>query len=376
MKMIRLCELASTASGTTPPRGRGDYYGGDVPWAKIQDLTAAGRWLRTTAETVTKAAVKDLRLPVFEPGTVLLAMYGSIGAVSITTVPTTTNQAILGIRPGPFLDAGYLWLFLRHVADRLASLGRGGTQSNINAPIVRALLVPAPHIDEQRRVAARLTHQLAAVDRARAAMVSQRETAWAVVEAVLRQSLAGTTTAVTLGDALVEVKDGVGAGWDQYPLIGVARRGLAPAKERAGKSPQRYKLVGLGSIFFNPMRILIGSIAHVDEDDTPGITSPDYVVFRTDAARLNDRWFYQWLRSWRGEALIKSLARGAVRERLLFQRLAPASIDVPTLQVQRFAAASMLAASRLVASLDADLANLEALPAALLRRAFAQFEAA
>jgi type I restriction enzyme S subunit len=53
------------------------------------------------------------------------------------------------------------------------------------------------------------------------------------------------------------------------------RSGLAPARERPGKHAERYN----GTVFYNPMRILIGSIAFVDDDDEPGITSPDYVVF-------------------------------------------------------------------------------------------------
>jgi len=58
------------------------------------------------------------------------------------------------------------------------------------------------------------------------------------------------------------------------------RSGLAPARERPGKHAERYKPVTAGTVFYNPMRILIGSIAFVDDDDEPGIMSPDYVVLK------------------------------------------------------------------------------------------------
>jgi type I restriction enzyme S subunit len=45
------------------------------------------------------------------------------------------------------------------------------------------------------------------------------------------------------------------------------------------------------------MRILIGSVAFVDEGDEPGITSPDYVVFQGKDGKVDSRWFYYWLRS-------------------------------------------------------------------------------
>jgi len=112
-------------------------------------------------------------------------------------------------------------------------------------------------------------------------------------------------------------------------MVGATRGGLAPAKEGIGKNPERYKLVEPGTIFYNPMRILLGSIALLDEGHPPGITSPDYVAFRTRSGMVHPRWFYYWLRSEDGEAFIRTLARGAVRERMLFRRLAEAEIEMP-----------------------------------------------
>jgi type I restriction enzyme, S subunit len=77
-----------------------------------------------------------------------------------------------------------------------------------------------------------------------------------------------------LGDVLIEVKTGIGKDWAKYPVMGATRDGLALAKEPPGKKPQRYKPVFPGTVFYNPMRILIGSIAFVDDDDPAGITSP------------------------------------------------------------------------------------------------------
>lgn len=109
-----------------------------------------------------------------------------------------------------------------------------------------------------------------------------------------------------------------------------------------GKNPERYKLVEPGTIFYNPMRILLGSIAYLDEGEEPGITSPDYVVFRTNPGVLHPSWFYCWLRSDDGASFIRGLARGAVRERMLFRRLAAAEIPVPPLDAQALLAETIL----------------------------------
>jgi len=143
-----------------------------------------------------------------------------------------------------------------------------------------------------------------------------------------------STKRLRLGECLEEVTTGVGSSWSRHRLLGATRGGLAAAKEAIGKNPKRYKLVEPGTIFYNPMRILLGSIAYLDEGEQPGITSPDYVVFRTKPGVVHPRWLYYWLRSDDGAAFIRTLTRGAVRERMLFRRLAAAEIDVPPFRTQ------------------------------------------
>jgi len=173
-------------------------------------------------------------------------------------------------------------------------------------------------------------------------------------------------TRVLLGDVLTEIKSGIGADWAKYPVLGATRGGLAPAKERPGKNPERYKPVFPGTIFYNPMRILIGSVAYVDEGDEPGITSPDYVVFQGKDGKVDSRYFYYWLRSPLGHQTIVSLARGAVRERMLFARLAEAKVELPDHDTQKTVSLVLAQAQREItamkAAFAAQLYDLEQLP--------------
>jgi type I restriction enzyme S subunit len=115
---------------------------------------------------------------------------------------------------------------------------------------------------------------------------------------------------------------------------------------------------------------MIGSIAMLDEGEEPGITSPDYVVFRPRPGILHPRWFYYWLRSKYGEDLIRSLARGAVRERLLFKRLVPGVVTVPDWPTQN-AIAQKLAVINTAEKTARESADItEELPAAFLRAFF------
>ena len=126
----------------------------------------------------------------------------------------------------------------------------------------------------------------------------------------------------------------------------------------------------VGTIFYNPMRILIGSIAMVEDGEEPGITSPDYVVFRARPGVIHPLWFYHWLRSGAGERFIKTLARGAVRERMLFRRLAAAELDVPPLSEQQACADRLRGVVRLRQALQREAEWLGGLPPALLSQAF------
>ena len=270
-------------------------------------------------------------------------------------------------------DAEFIAWFMRSPAylTRAPIDTTPGQLPRIRTEEVSSVAIALPPVREQQRIATILTEQMAAVERARAAAEAQLQLSMELVDAYLQQSLSATPlTSLPLSSALTEVSRGVGDTWREYPVMGATRAGLAPAKEGVGKTPGRYKLVDAGTIFYNPMRILLGSIAIIDEGDEPGITSPDYVVLKTRDGVLHPRWFYYWLRSHYGGAFIKTLARGAVRERMLFHRLAEATIDVPPWQAQCEAAEKLKAVARLRKPIVEQLGVIDKLPATLLQQAF------
>ncbi len=172
-----------------------------------------------------------------------------------------------------------------------------------------------------------------------------------------------------LGLCLKEVTEGIGSDWPKYRLLGATREGLADAKEAIGKNPERYKPVTPGTIFYNPMRILIGSIAMLDEGQEPGITSPDYVVLQCNDGILHFKFFYYWLRSSAGADFIRRLARGAVRERMLFKRLVTGQMEVPPWEAQVAFASQVSAIERIRTSIHEQLGLLNELSVSLLKTA-------
>lgn len=115
---------------------------------------------------------------------------------------------------------------------------------------------------------------------------------------------------------------------------------------------------------------MIGSIAFVDDDDEPGITSPDYVALRGKAGVVDSRWFYYWLRSPYGVQCINSLARGAVRERMLFNRLAEGSILLPPYEEQLRVSKALAELKSVRSGIQKQLDELNKIPERLLTQAF------
>ena len=259
--------------------------------------------------------------------------------------------------------------------SKLRELATGATHKTIYMPILEAFHLCAPAIAQQRRIAANIKAQLAEVKKARQAAETQLREAGKLADAIISESLRqGKTTKHHLGEVLQEIKHGIGESWADYPVLGATRDGLAPAKEPPGKKPERYKPVFPGTVFYNPMRILIGSIALVDEGDNPSITSPDYVALQGKRGMVDSRWFYYWLRSPLGEQCILSLARGAVRERMLFNRLAEGTIKLPDFAVQKKSAAALATLKPMKQAIARELNDINLLPQKILAQAFGELQ--
>jgi type I restriction enzyme S subunit len=254
--------------------------------------------------------------------------------------------------------------FLRHAKQTTGI-------ATINQTVLSNFPLIVPPFAEQQKLAASLLTNLTLIESATEASQLQRREFAKLADAIISSSCQRSSSGrIPLGEVLKEVKDGIGSSWKSHPVLGATREGIAPARERPGKHAERYKPVTTGTVFYNPMRILIGSIAFADHDDEPGITSPDYVVLKGKSGVVDSRWFYYWLRSPLGERCIQSLARGAVRERMLFNRLAEGEIELPDYDTQVTASKALAQIKPMRAAIKQQIAALELLPQKLLAQIF------
>jgi type I restriction enzyme S subunit len=150
---VSLGSVAAMNSGGTPPTGRDDFYCGGIPWVSISDMTSSCRFISETERTLSELGFANCAAKRFPAGTILYAMYASLGECSIAAREVTTSQAILGIRPGPSLVGEYLYYWLESIHGAVKLMGQQGTQSNLNKRIVQGFSLELPSKTEQAAIA-------------------------------------------------------------------------------------------------------------------------------------------------------------------------------------------------------------------------------
>lgn len=150
---VSLGSVAAMNSGGTPPTGRDDFYGGGIQWVSISDMTSSGRFISETERTLSDLGLANCAAKRFPAGTILYAMYASLGECSMAAREVTTSQAILGIRPGPSLVGKYLYYWLESIRGAVKLMGQQGTQSNLNKKIVQGFSLVLPSKPEQAAIA-------------------------------------------------------------------------------------------------------------------------------------------------------------------------------------------------------------------------------
>jgi type I restriction enzyme S subunit len=145
-----LGEAFSWGSGGTPKRTNSMYYDGNIPWLIIRDLNDS--YVSDSANQITEQGLVNSSAKWVESGSILIAMYGSIGKLGIATKRLTTNQAIAFTQPG-LINGKYLFYYLRSIRTILNNQGKGVAQKNISQTVLNAFpFILAPRLIQDKIV--------------------------------------------------------------------------------------------------------------------------------------------------------------------------------------------------------------------------------
>lgn len=381
-----LGEVACWSSGGTPQAKNRAYYGGSIPWAVIGDLNDG--IVAKTRSSITGAGLSSSSAKVVPAGTLLLAMYGSIGKLGIAGVDMATNQAIATARVGDRVHPKFLFYYLLSQRRELDSAGKGATQRNISQSILKPWPVPVPPLEEQRRIVAILEDHLSHLDAADSQLDAAARRTSALSAHVLAHALADATCdelplTSLLGRDLANgrsVKTREGG----FPVLRLTalNDGMVDLRERkpgawTADEAERF-LVHQGDFLIsrgNGSRHLVGRGGLVGEDPDP-VAFPDTLIRARPRADLLDAGFLALV--WNSTSVrrqIEQVAKTTAGIYKVNQRdLGRVVVPVPSLPDQRRilaeVAARREALGRLTQATDAARERSSALRRSLLGAAF------
>lgn len=153
MEKIRIGDVCTVVSGSTPKTNVPEYWDGDIDWITPAELEENTFVVNESIRKITRLAVEKTGLKPFPKGTVILSSRAPIGKVAIAGKEMFCNQGFKNIICSQSIYNEYLYWFLKGNTEYLNSLGRGATFKEISKGIVEDIRIALPSIDEQRYIA-------------------------------------------------------------------------------------------------------------------------------------------------------------------------------------------------------------------------------
>lgn len=150
--IVNLGDVVNFEGGGTPSKANDAYWGGNIPWASVKDIS--GPELSSTIDYITDEGLANSASRLVPAGNVILPTRMALGRAAINTVDVAINQDLRVAYPKKNLDRRYLLWFIISNARLIESLGSGATVKGITLDKLRDLQIPLPPLAEQKRIAA------------------------------------------------------------------------------------------------------------------------------------------------------------------------------------------------------------------------------
>lgn len=210
----KMPDVVKWSSGGTPKATVKEYYeNGDIPWLIIGDLNDG--IVNTAATKITELGLNNSSAKLVPAGTLLIAMYGSIGKLGITGMECCTNQAIAFAKEMYGVTTEYMFYYLSLIKSKLISLGKGGTQKNISLTVLNSIDVLVPPITEQQRIVEQIEELFSQLDSAVETLQKTKQQLAVYRQAVLKEAFSNIKDTATIREVSTLVTSG-SRGWAKY----------------------------------------------------------------------------------------------------------------------------------------------------------------
>jgi len=164
--LAKIDDITDVIRGASPrPKGDPKYFGGNIPWIMISDISKAkGTFITQTRDHVTEAGAKKSRL--VKKGCLILSNSGTVCVPKILGVDGCIHDGFVTF---PMLESHteilYAYYWFEYIRPKIIRENKQGiTQVNLNTSIVRNIDIPLPPLNEQKRIIAKIEELFSLVD--------------------------------------------------------------------------------------------------------------------------------------------------------------------------------------------------------------------
>lgn len=382
-------EVVTWGSGGTPKATEKNYYeNGTIPWLIIGDLNDSV--VNSSANKITELGLKNSSAKMIPVGTLLVAMYGSIGKLGITGIECCTNQAIAFAKELHGVTTKYMFYYMSMIKPKLISMGKGGTQKNISQSVLKSLDVVVPPIPEQERIVSKIEELFSKLDASVAELQTAKEKLKVYRQAVLKEafdSIQANSDNVTIKSVCETIKVGIVIKPTQYYVTqgGVlafrnanVRRNYIEDKDWAMISQEGHQKnlksqVHEDDVLIARSGVNLGMAAVVPEK-YDGYNAIDVVIAVPKKESVLPEYLAQYTNSPYGLEVVRKNQHGAAQGHLNVKEYGNLPILLPSLNDQRSLLEKIESRSSVCDSIqqtiDTSLQQAEALRQSILKQAF------
>ncbi len=158
---VYLSEIGELNRGKSKHRPRNDpiLYGGNYPFIQTGDIRKANNEIKKYSQTYNEAGLKQSKL--WEKDTLCITIAANIAETAILKIKACFPDSIVGFRPEKSVcDVNFIHYFFKTIKEELNYYAPATAQKNINLGVLRKVMVPLPHLNEQHIIVDKIENVL------------------------------------------------------------------------------------------------------------------------------------------------------------------------------------------------------------------------
>ena len=298
-KRSLISDMCIISSGSTPRRDDKANFKGDILWVTSGELKT--KYIVDTMEKVSESAVKSSHLNLYEPGTVVIAIYGLEaagirGTAAIIGKRCTISQACMAFNDFNDILNEYFYYWYLNCGQIIGlRYAQGTKQQNLSTDIVGTFPIYYPPFGQQHKIVQILTTCDKVIELKEKRITEKLRQKKFLMQQLLtgRKRLVGfsgdwkTTKLGSLFEERIEIR------CDDLELLAITGgKGVLPRqelelKDNSSEDKSKYRKICVGDIGYNTMRMWQGVSAYSNYE---GIVSPAYTILKPSPT-INARYF-------------------------------------------------------------------------------------